>query len=289
MQTSAAVVDAIVLTMGDRPAELDAAVGSIHAQIDAPETRVVVVWNGVPAGTVDGFSIESPENLGVTGGRNLGAAHGEAPYLLFLDDDAALVSERLLADAIARFEGDDRLGVVALRIIDDHGVTSARHVPRLGGRSADRSGPVTAFLGGAMLVRRHAFDDAGRYGDPLFYSMEETDLSWRLHAAGWTIHYASELLVRHPRVEPSRHPAARELTARNRVWIARRNLPRPLPVIYVSVWMLLVVARCSRARQWPTGLWRGTRDGIRSTPFERRPMSWGTVWRLARLGRPPVI
>ena len=67
------VVDAVVLTMGDRRKALDAAVGSIQRQDDSPSCRIVVVWNGVPATPVDADSIESRENLGVTGGRNLGA------------------------------------------------------------------------------------------------------------------------------------------------------------------------------------------------------------------------
>lgn len=283
------VVDAVVLTMGDRRKALDAAVGSIQRQDDSPSCRIVVVWNGVPATPVDADSIESRENLGVTGGRNLGAEHGDAPFLLFLDDDAELVSKRLLADAVDMFAADEQLGAITVRIVDDQGRTSPRHVPRLGGGSAARSGAVTAFLGGAVLIRRQAFDEAGRFGKALFYSMEETDLSWRLHDAGWTIHYAAELLVQHPRVEPSRHPSARELTARNRVWIARRNLPWPLPAIYVLVWTLLGLARCLKSRQWPSGMGRGTVAGLRSMPFERRPISWRTVARLTRLGRPPVI
>ncbi|MGY4966456.1 glycosyltransferase family 2 protein, partial [Streptomyces sp. 900105245] len=30
-------------------------------------------------------------------------------------------------------------------------------------------------------------------------------------------------------------------------------------------------------------------EGLREPAGERRPMRWRTVWRLTRLGRPPVI
>ena len=50
-----------------------------------------MVWNGVEVADVDAESLALPENLGVTGGR-MRAAAGEAEFLLFLDDDAELVS-----------------------------------------------------------------------------------------------------------------------------------------------------------------------------------------------------
>jgi hypothetical protein len=30
-------------------------------------------------------------------------------------------------------------------------------------------------------------------------------------------------------------------------------------------------------------------EGWRTDPGLRRPMRWGTVWRMTRLGRPPII
>lgn len=288
MQEGPHRIDAVVLTMGDRPDALAAAVASIHDQVDAPPCRVLVVWNGVEVADVDAESLALPENLGVTGGRNAGAASGDAEFLLFLDDDAELVSIDLLRRAAEALDAQPALAVVALRIIDQDGQTSRRHVPRVGGGSAARPGPVTAFLGGAVVIRRRAFDEVGGYGE-LFYAMEETDLSWRLHDAGWSIRYEADLMVRHPRVEPTRHSIAREMTARNRVWIARRNLPWPLAPVYVGTWLVLVALRTLRTRQRPDGLWRGTRAGFGAMPFPRSAMSWRTVWRLTRLGRPPVI
>ena len=79
------------------------------------------------------------------------------------------------------------------------------------------------------------------------------------------------------------------MTARNRVWIARRNLPFPLVMIYPAVWFLVGLARAVLSLSVPRGLLAGTWQGIRSTPFERSPISWRTVWRLTRLGRPPIV
>ncbi len=71
----------------------------------------------------------------------------------------------------------------------------------------DRSGPVTAFLGGAVVIRRAAFEQVGGYAADFRYAMEETDLALRLIDDGWTIHYDGTPAVIHPRTDPSRHPA----------------------------------------------------------------------------------
>ena len=274
--------------MGDRPGALAEARSSIEMQ-EGLSASIRVVWNGVTPAEPGPSDLVLGENVGVPAGRNRGAEAATAPLLLFLDDDARLESSMILASAAVIFERCPTLGAVALRLVDEHGDTSMRHVPRIGGWGPNVSGPVTAFLGGAVVIRRAAFEQVGGYGDELFYAMEETDLSWRLIDAGWRIEYRADLHVFHPRVEPTRHDGAKRITARNRVWIAKRNLPAPLAVAYVAVWLLLVTLRAARRGKLPKGLVAGTVDGIRSRPFERNPIRWRTVWRLSRLGRPPII
>jgi hypothetical protein len=78
------------------------------------------------------------------------------------------------------------------------------------------------------------------------------------------------------------------MTARNRVWLARRNLPLPLVPAYLGTWTLLTVARTHSAaglRAWAGGF----AEGVRTPCGRRQPMRWRTVWRMTMLGRPPVI
>ena len=76
--------------------------------------------------------------------------------------------------------------------------------------------------------------------------------------------------------------------ARNRLWVARRNLPWPLAVIYVAVWTVLTVVRFRSVRL--LRLWfAGFREGLGPGAGERRSMHWRTVWRLTRAGRPPIV
>jgi GT2 family glycosyltransferase len=288
----APAVSVVVLTVGTRPVELRAAVESGLAQVEI-SSEVVVVANGVPAALLHLPNDErvrvaaSAVNLGVPGGRNLGAEHARAPLLAFLDDDARFADPTALAGAAATFRDDPRLGVLALRIVDAEGATARRHVPRVGSRRPATSGTVTSFLGGAAVVRRAAFEDVGGFADAFFYAMEETDLALRLVDRGWTIRYDGTPAVLHPRTDPSRHPGAAERTMRNRVWLAYRNLPVPLAFAYVVNWLVISTVRSPRHAG---ALLRGAWDGWRTRPRrQRQPIRWGTVVRLTRLGRPPVV
>ena len=278
----------VVLTMGDRPDALRAAIASARRQRGV-DVELVVVANGVATSTLglEGVvAVEAEHNLGVPGGRNLGAAHAAAPLLAFLDDDARFVDDDVLARCATAFDADPMLGVVAMRIVDERGRTAQRHVPRLGARGAERSGPVAGFLGGAAVIRAAAFDDAGDYPAAFVYAMEETDLALRLVNRGWTIRYDARPAVFHPATEPSRHAHAAEHTMRNRVWLAHRNLPAPLATGYVLDW--LVISAWRDPCRLPA-LVRAAHSGWRTRPGPRRPIRWATVGRLVRLGRPPVV
>ncbi|MEM9035822.1 MAG: glycosyltransferase [Actinomycetota bacterium] len=274
----------VLLTMGDRDAELAAAVASARAQRGV-HTEVVVVGNGgpTPSGIDADVVVELEENLGIPGGRNAGAAAATGGLVFFFDDDAELVGDDVLAGALERFAADDHLAAVGLGIVDEHGERTRRHQPRLG---AGEAGPATSFPGGAVVVRAAAFDGVGGFEAAFFYALEETDLSWRLLDAGWGVRYEPSLLVRHPRTSPTRHEAFVERTARNRVWLAHRSLPWPLAACYVATWTAITGARSPRSLGAHL---RGLRSGWSGRIGPRRPISWRTVVRMTRLGRPPVI
>ncbi|QIQ06693.1 glycosyltransferase family 2 protein [Streptomyces liangshanensis] len=286
---------AVIITMGERPAELRALLDSVARQEGDP-VEVVVVGNGAPVGPVpDGVrTVELPENLGIPGGRNVGieafgAAGSEVDALLFLDDDGSLPlndTARLVREA---FTEDPALGIVSFRIADpETGLTQRRHVPRLRASDPLRSSRVTTFLGGANAVRTRVLAEVGPLPDDFFYAHEETDLAWRALDAGWMIDYRADMVLHHPTMPPSRHAVYHRMVARNRVWLARRNLPAPVVPVYLGVWTLLTLVRRPSApalKAW----WGGFREGWSTPCGPRRPMKWRTVWRLTRLGRPPVV
>ncbi len=288
-------VGAVIITMGNRPQELRALLDSVAKQ-DGDPVEVVVVGNGAPVPDVpDGVrTIELPENLGIPGGRNVGIeAFGpggtDVDILLFLDDDGLLANTdtaQLCRDA---FAADPELGIISFRIADpETGETQRRHVPRLRASDPMRSSRVTTFLGGANAVRTKVIAEVGPLPGEFFYAHEETDLAWRALNAGWMIDYRSDMVLLHPTTAPSRHAVYHRMVARNRVWLARRNLPALLVPVYLGVWMLLTLARRPSApalKAW----FGGFKEGWTTPCGPRTPMKWRTVWRLTRLGRPPVI
>lgn len=286
---------AVIITMGNRPEELRDLLDSVAKQ-RGPAIEVAVVGNGsplpeLPAGV---RAVELPENLGIPGGRNVGIeafgpAGGEVDVLLFLDDDGLLPNEDTAELVREAFAADPRLGIVSFRIADpESGTTQRRHVPRLRASDPLRSSRVTTFLGGANAVRTEVFREVGGLPDEFFYAHEETDLAWRALDAGWMIDYRADMVLFHPLTAPSRHAVYHRMVARNRVWLARRNLPWALVPVYLGVWMLLTLLRRPSGpalRAW----FGGFKEGWTTPSGPRRPMRWRTVWRLARLGRPPII
>jgi glycosyltransferase involved in cell wall biosynthesis len=277
----------VVLTQGTRRLEVGRALASIRAH-GRPDTIVVVENGGTPGDYGPDVEVVRPaDNLGVPGGRDLGVRATSADVVGFLDDDAELVSGDVGGSILATMRREPSIGAVAFRIVDEAGETQRRHVPRPGSRSAARSGSVATFLGGACAIRRSAYDDAGGYWPDLVYAHEELDLSWRMIDRGHVVHYDADILVRHPRLPISRHGEGWRLTGRNRVLIARRDLPWLIVAVHTLVWLALGVARApgrAARRGYVSGWLAGWRPAV-----PRRPIRWSTVARLARLGRPPLV
>ncbi|RUQ97694.1 glycosyltransferase family 2 protein [Labedella endophytica] len=284
-------VGVVVLTQGDRPVELAEGIASVLAQEDVV-TDIVVVGNGwEPSGLPDGVrGIGLSTNVGIPAGRNRGAAAVSGPFVFFLDDDARIPSPRFLADAIGVIENDPRIGLIQPRLEGRGGAEPPeRWIPRM--RKGDRhdSSVVFSCLEAAVLLPRDVFDRAGGWGDEFFYAHEGIELAWRVWDQGRRAWYDGGLVAEHPVVHPTRHADYYRLNARNRVWLARRNLPYPLVPLYVGSWTAVTLLRWWRKPAALSAWLGGWMEGWRSSPGRRRPMSWRTVRRMARSGRPPVI
>jgi GT2 family glycosyltransferase len=285
----------VILTMGDRPAELDRAVASAVALGQgahrAPGLQVVVVGNGADVPTVPPgvATVRLPENVGVAAGRNAGAAACTGDVVLFLDDDGWYPDPRVGQHVASRFAADPGLAVLSFRVVDPEGGPGARwHVPRLRASDPGRSSVVTTFAGGACAIRRSAYQEAGGQAAEFFYGHEETDMAWRLLDLGYRLEYDAEALTCHPALPNARHASWYRLDGRNRVLLARRNLPWLLAGAYLLDWLALTVVRersASNLRAWLAGF----AEGWRMDPQRRQPISASTAWRMTRAGRPPVI
>lgn len=280
----------VVLTMGRRPDELARGLASLLTQVDVDLDVVVVGNSWEPTGLPDGVrGVHLPENLGIPAGRNAGVSHVSGDLLFFLDDDAWLPDEHFLASVAERFARYPTLGLVQPRVVDPTGAASpGRWVPRLRVGDPYASSPATSLWEGAVAIRRSVFEQVGGWPEQFFYAHEGIDLVWRVWDAGYVPWYAANLVAYHPVIDPARHEEFYRLNARNRVWLARRNLPAVLEPLYVGTWVGMTLLRVHDAdalRAWFGGL----REGIEQRPADRRPMRWQTVWAMTRAGRPPVI
>ncbi|GGR31945.1 glycosyltransferase family 2 protein [Streptomyces netropsis] len=289
MSTPPPTIGAVVLTMNDRKEEFTRAMDSLLAQ-EGVDLDVVVVGNGVePELVPPGVrTVALPENVGIPGGRNVGAERVKGDLLLFFDNDAILPEPDSIARLAARLQQDPSLAYVQPRIADpDTGVTLRRWVPRLRA-DATRPGTVTVMAEGIMLMRREAFERVGGWPGHFFLFHEGIDLAWRCWDHGYTGYYLPDVTVHHPATNPARHAMFYRMNARNRVWLARRNLPRVLVPVNLAVWTLLTLWRFRDLKVLRTSL-AGFREGVRTNCGTRTPMSWRTVARLTLAGRPPVF
>lgn len=209
-------IDVVILTWNDGTL-LDTAVRSALASCGV-DVRVIVVDNGsAPPAAVPSDArvslVRNEENAGVAGGRNQGAAVGDAPLLCFLDSDAELAPHSL--DTLCRALVEDGVAVAVPVFTDQPPEASAGRAPTLrvkvarglGRRSTYepmRPSPQARYwdvdfgIGACQVIRRDVFEDAGRLDESIFYGPEDVDFCLRVLALGFRVVQVDGADVRHP-------------------------------------------------------------------------------------------
>ncbi len=282
----------VILTMGNRPAELDRAVASAVALSQAADgVDVVVVGNGADVPPL-------PPGRAPSGCRRTSAWRAAGTRAWTRAPVTWCCSSTTTAGTRIRAWGSTSpAGSRPTRTwpCSPSGWSIPTADPACGGTCrgcgpVTRAGhlPVTTFAGGACAIRRSAFHEAGGLPALFFYGHEETDLAWRLLGLGYRLEYDAAARICHPAVPNARHATWYRLDGRNRVLLARRNLPWPVAGAYLLNWLALTVVRersASAVRAWLSGF----AEGWRLDAGGRRPISARTAWRMTRTGRPPVI
>jgi N-acetylglucosaminyl-diphospho-decaprenol L-rhamnosyltransferase len=202
---------------------------SLRAHPPSGPLKVVVVDNASGDGTAALVRASYPEvdliaadtNLGFAAATNLGAARGDAPYLLALNPDTAL-TDGALDTVLAAIEVHPQVAVAGPRLLRPDGsldhaskrsfptpLSALGHFTGLGrrpgatGRLAAyrapevESGPVDAVNGAFMLIRRSAFAQVGGFDEGYWMYMEDLDLSYTLAERGWGTWYEPTATVLH--------------------------------------------------------------------------------------------
>ncbi len=283
-------VGAVLLTMGKRPEELARALASLKNQQGVPIDLVIVGngWNPTVQFPHE-KTLHLPENLGIPAGRNAGVAQVSGEYLFFLDDDAYLDNQNALSALIEKLESHQEWGLIQPRVDPDGpGVVPNRWIPRLRVGDPLQSSPATTLWEGAVIIRRKLFDEIGGWPSNFFYAHEGIELIWQVYNHGFVGWYATDVTVRHPVINPTRHLDFYRLNARNRVWLAKRNLPFPISIIYVTTWTLISLIRMRKLSSLIAWL-DGFLNGIFVSAGRKEKLSWTALFALGRAGRFPII
>ena len=177
--------------------------------VEYSNCEVIVVDNGSTDGTPDDIEklhpkvklIRSSSNLGVTGGRNLGAKHSCGEHVFFLDHDT-VVDKSAICELVEIIQSDSRIGVVGPGIYyyDEPekiwalgtsiglltGKVSFNYVGRI--NNGQFAGIIDVqVLPTAFLVRRKVLETVDFFDDTYFATYEDTDFCFRVRKAGYRV------------------------------------------------------------------------------------------------------
>jgi GT2 family glycosyltransferase len=218
----------VVMPFAGSPADAAAALAALRALDARPGDELILADNvdTVPSGDDDGVRVvrvageRSPSHA-----RNAGAECAGCDWILFLDADC-----RAPADLLDRFFAEPvaaEVGALAGAVVAASGASGL----------AERYGAARSFLdqdahlahpylpravAANLLVRREAFDAIGGFYEGV-RAAEDTDFSWRLQRAGWTLAGRPGAAVEH-RYRTTVRALRRQWRgyAAGRAWLARR-------------------------------------------------------------------
>jgi N-acetylglucosaminyl-diphospho-decaprenol L-rhamnosyltransferase len=229
--------------------------GCVEPLAAMEDVAVVVVDNASPQDSLVAVAdlpvttIRAPRNGGFSYGCNVGAAEGDAPYVLLLNPDARIDAASVAAMR-AVLDGDPSAGIVGPRILDDDGTLlfSRRRFPRLRSTLAqalflqrvfphaawsdeldrdraayDRPGPAEWLSGACLMVRRTALEQIGGLDEAFFLYCEDTDLCRRLADAGWGVRFEPGATARHAEGSSAPRHRLQAIHAASRVRYARKH------------------------------------------------------------------
>ena len=248
-------------------------------------TDIVVVDNGSTDGStalvrtlgVPCRLIRAPRNGGYVAGANLGARSSQRELLFICNPDLVTEPDAIerLAEALDAHLDAAVAGPMLLET-DGSVYPSGRTFPDLGealghgfvglfwrdnpwtrryrlvGDEQHRARNADWVSGASFLVRRDAFEAVGGFDEAYFMYVEDVDLCWRLHRAGWAVLYEPSSRVVHEQGRSTSREPYRMLVAHHRSILrfagrsteGRRRLL--LPLVAVALGARLVLASLER-------------------------------------------
>ena len=193
---------------------------------DYPALEIIVVDNastdGSAAAAKERFPgirvVSSDRNLGFAGGCNLGMESAAGDYFVLLNNDA-VVSSGWLEPLVRRAEEDRTIAALQPKILSISNEGAFDYAGAAGGfmdvfgypfargrifftletdeGQYETGSEIFWASGTCTLIRKTAVEKVGYLDETFFAHMEEIDLDWRFHLAGFNVRYVPESVVRH--------------------------------------------------------------------------------------------
>lgn len=197
----AQAVDVVIPVYGERPDALAATLNACLQQ-SHPVGHIYVVDDGspqpvvlpdLPLAAVHVQLIRLAENLGISAARNAAIAQSDAPLIACINAEV-VPDPDWLATCVEYISNRGHLGACYTRIVS---ATPRRLLSRWRMRFFElkfgaESGPTPFAVGHAVLFRRAAIDSVGGYNPQLRLHHEDSDICFRMRAAGWETHYIAK-------------------------------------------------------------------------------------------------
>ena len=209
--------------------------------------EIIVVDNNSTDGTSDLMKtafpeisyIRSDENLGFSGGNNLGLMHARGEYVALLNNDAA-AHPAWLGTLVKAMSEAPEVGICASKmlvfgteVIDSAGdgfsstLKGFKRGEGMSSTSYDEYEYVFGACAGAALYRRKMLNEIGFLDDDFFLIHEDVDLNFRAQLAGWKVLYVPTAVVYHKVRSTIGHMSdiAVYYTLRNSEFVRIKNVP----------------------------------------------------------------
>lgn len=225
--------------------------------------EIIVVDNGSIDGSADWLEAERPEvrvirlpeNLGFSGGCNVGIQASSGELVALLNNDTE-VDPRWLEALCEAMDRDPRIGAADSKVyFYDHrnviwsagcDYSIAGSVNHRGYLQVDDRGSyahetaVFVAVACGIIYRRAALDRVGLFDEDFFSGYEDVDLSFRLHAAGYRVVNVPESIVYHRVSATARKDSDFYVFhgQKNVLYTFLKNMPGPLLWKYLPLHLL---------------------------------------------------
>jgi hypothetical protein len=185
--------------------------------------------------------ISHPANLGFAAGYDRALERIKTDYVVLLNNDTEILSPDWVQSLVKVAAADPKIAAVGCKMVSMNqpdcldsvggmGIPFWRGFVDIGHEEHDKGQYDTtdfepfSFCGGAALLTKAVFDQAGGFDEKFFMYVEDVDLSWRLRLLGYRIGFAPDARVAHFFSGSS----AQKAVASWKFYLCHRNLLRAI-------------------------------------------------------------